>query len=121
MVTESVSTSSTINALPLVQRVSAVLWPSFLLAGLATVVFFALIDPLGMVDYRGEAPLSRTAAYSLGFFGFWLLTAGASLATLYFLSASIPPPKHFDEAPEIPGDLSRNDDFNGEQHTDDAR
>ena len=103
------------------QRVSAVLWPSFLLAGLATVVFFALIDPLGMVEYRGEAPLSRTAAYSLGFFGFWLLTAGASLATLYFLSASIPPPKHFDEAPEIFGERSHSDALRSEQHTDDAR
>lgn len=121
MVTESVPTSSTMKALPLVQRVSAVLWPSFLFAGLATVVFFALIDPLGMVEYRGEAPMSRTAAYSLGFFGFWLLTAGASLATLYFLSTSIPPPKHFDEAPEILGERSHSDDSASKQHAGDAR
>ena len=91
---------STIDSLPRVQRVSAVLWPSFLLAGLATVVFFALIDPFSMIEYQGAPPLSRTAAYSLGFFGFWSLTGASSLATLYFLSARIPPPKHIEEAPE---------------------
>jgi hypothetical protein len=99
---EAGQTMSTIESLPRVQRVSAVLWPSFLLAGLATMVFFALLDPFVMIEYQGEPPLSRTAAYSLGFFGFWLLTGGASLATLYFLSARIPPPKQFDEAPEEP-------------------
>ena len=96
--TDFEQSSSTIESLPRVQRVSAVLWPSFLLAGLATIVFFALLDPLSMIDYHGEPPLSRTAAYSLGFFGFWLLTSGASLATLYFLGTRVPPPRQFDEA-----------------------
>ena len=93
---------STIESLPRVQRISAVLWPSFLFAGFATVVFFALLDPFSMIDYVGEPPLSRTAAYSLGFFAFWLLTGSASLSTLYFLSTRIPPPKHIDEAPPDP-------------------
>ena len=88
---------STIESLPRVQRVSAVLWPSFLLAGLANVVFFALLDPFSLIDYSGEPPLTRTAAYSLGFFGFWLLTGAASLSTLYFLSTRVPPPHQFDE------------------------
>ena len=88
---------STIESLPRVQRVSAVLWPSFLLAGLANVVFFALLDPFSLIDYSGEPPLTRTAAYSLGFFSFWLLTGAASLSTSYFLSTRIPPPHQFDE------------------------
>ena len=99
---ESEPMLSTIESLPRVQRVSAVLWPSFLLAGLATVVFFALLDPFAMIEYHGEAPLSRTAAYSLGFFAFWLLTSATSLATLYFLSARVPPPHQFDESPPQP-------------------
>ena len=31
---------------PLVQRVGAILWPSFFAAGVATMVFFAFVDPL---------------------------------------------------------------------------
>ena len=88
---------SPIASLPAVQRVSAVLWPSFLLAGTATVVFFALIDPLVMLDCQGAPPLSRTGAYSLGFFLFWLLTAAASACTAYFLGTRIPPRKPIDE------------------------
>jgi hypothetical protein len=90
------------SPLPRVQTVSAVLWPSFVLAGLATVVFFALLDPLSILDVHGEPPLSRTAAYSLGFFGFWLLTAASSLATLYFLNTRVPPPKRIDPVPDDP-------------------
>lgn len=88
------SLASPVAQLPRVQRVSAVLWPSFVLAGIATVVFFALIDPIHLLDYQGVPPLSRTAAYSLGFFAFWLLTAASSAATLYFLSTSVPPTLH---------------------------
>ena len=98
---------STIESLPRVQRVSAVLWPSFLLAGLANVVFFALLDPFSLIDYPGEPPLSRTAAYSLGFFGFWLLTGAASLSTLYFLSTRVPPPHQFDDDPAEDGVVRR--------------
>jgi hypothetical protein len=88
---------SPIATLPAVQRVSAVLWPSFLFAGVATMVFFALIDPLVLLDCQGVPPLSRTGAYSLGFFLFWLLTAGASMCTLYFLGTRIPPRKPIEE------------------------
>ena len=91
---------SPVAELPRVQRLSAVLWPSFLLAGAATVVFFALIDPVAMLDCQGTPPLSRTTAYSLGFFLFWLLTCGASAATLYFLSTRVPPPKRIEEPHE---------------------
>ncbi len=82
------------------QRLSAVLWPSFLFAGAATVVFFALIDPLTLLNCQGAPPLSRTGAYSLGFFLFWLLTAGACAATLYFLSTRVPPTKRNEDADE---------------------
>ena len=93
--------ASTVTELPRLQRVSSVLWPSFLFAGAATVVFFALIDPVAMLDCQGAAPpLSRTGAYSLGFFLFWLLTAGSSAVTLYYLSTRVPPPKRVELPPE---------------------
>ncbi len=76
--------------LPLVQRVSAVLWPSFLLAGAATVVFFTFFDPLRLMVCEGEPPLSRLGAYSLGFFLFWLLCASSSLVSAYFLRPGLP-------------------------------
>jgi hypothetical protein len=68
-----------------VQRISAVLWPSFLLSGGATTLFFTMFDPWDMLACAGEPPLSRIAVYSVGFFLFWLLTATSSLLTVYFL------------------------------------
>jgi len=82
--------------IPRVQLISSVLWPSFLLAGIATTVFFVFLDPVRLFDYEGEAPLSRMAAYSLGFFLFWVLCAASSAATAYFMRPTdgiIPPDK----------------------------
>ena len=85
------------DALPLVQRLSAVLWPSFLLAGIATGVFFTALDPVVVLECKGAAPLSPTAAYSLGFFGFWILCAACSFATAYFLKPVTTPEPPRDE------------------------
>ena len=65
-------------------RCISVLWPSFLIAGMADIVFFTLFDPTDMI-YHGE-PLfaGRLAAYSVGFFLFWLLGIGSSSLTCYF-------------------------------------
>ena len=73
------------TTIPRIQIVSAVLWPSFLLAGAATSIFFTFLDPLVLFECEGEPPLSRMAAYSLGFFSFWLLCAASSAAAAYFL------------------------------------
>jgi hypothetical protein len=63
-------------------RAIAVLWPSFLMAALAEFVVFALVDPAALHLPWGE-PLSRPAAYTLGFFVFWALGAMSSAMTLY--------------------------------------
>jgi len=68
-----------------VQKISAILWPSFLFAGAANSVFFAFLDPVKLFECTGVAPLSRIGAYSVGFLLFWLLCTGSSLATAYFL------------------------------------
>jgi len=72
-------------SVPLVQRVSAVLWPAFLCAGAATAVFFTFFDPIVLLECEGEPPMSRMGAYSLGFFLFWLLCSASSIGTAYFL------------------------------------
>lgn len=73
------------SSLPRVQRVSAILWPSFLLSVVATGLFFSSFDPYELFSCQGEPPLSRTGAYTIGFFLFWLLTASSSFFTSYFL------------------------------------
>ena len=75
------------NSQPLAQRLGAVLWPSFFAAGVATMVFFALIDPLALRDMTfPELPLTRELGYSIGFFMFWIATAASSLFTAILLS-----------------------------------
>lgn len=72
--------------LPLVQRVGAILWPSFFSAGVATMVFFAFVDPLQLRDITfPDAEISREAGYTIAFFLFWSATAGSSLFTWILL------------------------------------
>lgn len=71
-------------AIPLTQRVVAVLWPSFIMAGMATTVFFAIFDPHELVAPTWFPDLSRVGAYTIGFFLFWILTAFSSLLTCFF-------------------------------------
>lgn len=68
------------------QRLGAILWPSFFAAGVATMVFFAYVDPLALRDMTFPSmPLSRELGYSIGFFVFWLATAASSLFTWILL------------------------------------
>jgi len=61
-----------------------VLWPSFLVAGIAEIVFFTVIDPQQLYLFGEPVRYSETATYSIGFFGFWLVGAASSLTTLFF-------------------------------------
>ena len=70
--------------LPRVQKVIAILWPSFLTAGVATILFFTAFDPTEFLITTRFAEASRLGAYTIGFFLFWLLTAGSCLLTCYF-------------------------------------
>lgn len=67
------------------QRVITVLWLSFLMAGMATGVFFSAIDPLELKYCVDFPEASRTTAYSIGFLLFWLLTASSSLFAVFFV------------------------------------
>ena len=61
-----------------------ILWPSFLMTGLASAVVFALIDPLD-VSIFGYIRPEREILYAFGFFFFWLITALSSLLTVFML------------------------------------
>ena len=69
--------------IPVIQRVIAVLWPSFLTSGVATGLFFTAFDPIDLMMIAGQAEISRMGAYSIGFFLFWLLTATTCGLTCY--------------------------------------
>ena len=69
-----------LRPVPGFQVVIAILWPSFVVASIATVLFFVLFDPIEILHLH----VSRLGAYSVGFFFFWSLTAISSLLTLYF-------------------------------------
>jgi len=70
------------NDVPQIQRIVAVLWPSFITAGIATILFFTAFDPsIIFVEYN----ITRIGAYSSGFFMFWLFGAVTSASTCFFL------------------------------------
>jgi hypothetical protein len=62
------------------QRAMFVVWPGFLAAIAAEIVFFALFDPL---DFNMRLHLSREAVYTFGFVAFWLLGMLSSALTLF--------------------------------------
>ena len=69
------------SEIPTIQKFVAVLWPSFLVAGVETIVFFTLFDPLYVFT---EYDVSRTGAYSIGFFLFWGFALLPCVLTMYF-------------------------------------
>jgi hypothetical protein len=66
------------------QRCITIFWPSFLIAGVADVLFFALFDPSQFLYQEEPVFGSRLAAYGIGFFLFWLMGIGSSALTCYF-------------------------------------
>ena len=61
-----------------------VLWPSFIVAGVAEIIFFTVIDPQELYLFGQPVHFSKIATYSIGFFGFWLVCAASSLMTIFF-------------------------------------
>ncbi len=72
------------NQLPVIQQIVSVMWPSFLTASAATIIFFTIFDPteLGMIG--GFPNITRIGGYTIGFFCFWLLTSISCALTCYF-------------------------------------
>ena len=72
------------SEIPRIQRVVSILWPSFITSALATILFFALFDPLVVFAGTALAEVGRLGAYTIGFFCFWGLTSLTSGLTCYF-------------------------------------
>lgn len=89
------------------KRLIYILWPSFIVAGIAEGVFFTLFDPMDLRLFDREIGLSRTAIYSIGFFAFWLFAAGSSALTCFFQRSRAelnrPPAERFDGTQGTPG------------------
>lgn len=64
------------------QRLMCILWPAFLVAGVAEGIFFTLFDPEDLHLFGAILELSRTAVYTIGFFAFWAVGALAAAGTL---------------------------------------
>ena len=86
--------------IPFVQRVITVLWASFLMAGIATGVFFSTIDPLELRYCVSFPEVSRTGAYTIGFFLFWLLTSASGLLAVFLTYPGSPEEEQQSESPD---------------------
>jgi hypothetical protein len=61
-----------------------ILWPSFLVAAAAEALFFTVFDPTELTFFGEVVNVSRLAAYSIGFFLFWVFAASSSALTCFF-------------------------------------
>lgn len=73
-------------------RLIGILWPSFVAAGMAEVVFFTLVDPQELYLFGAPVRFSPLATYSIGFFAFWAVCAASSALTCLIIAASGRPP-----------------------------
>lgn len=67
----------------LMQRMGWVLWPSFLMACVAELAFFALFDPTDLTLFGVPIEADRMPVYTIGFFAFWAIGAISSALTVF--------------------------------------
>ena len=68
------------------RSIADILWPSFLAACFATMLFFALFDPEALqYALPHDFTVSHVAIYTIGFFFFWLVGAIASTITTWLI------------------------------------
>lgn len=70
-----------------------ILWPSFLVAIVEEGFFFALFDPQDLALIFSHVELADEAAYTVGFFCFWLFSALASILTYYLVQVPLNKPQ----------------------------
>ena len=72
----------------LTNRLILILWPSFLLAGVAEIVFFTVVNPQELYLLGQPVHYSSITTYSVGFLMFWALCAATSVVTLWLARTS---------------------------------
>jgi len=65
------------------RRLMWVIWPAFLVAGVAEGIFFTMFDPFDLHFFGVTLDLSREAIYTMGFFGFWGMGIASSALTVF--------------------------------------
>ena len=65
----------------MMQKLMAILWPSFLMAGAAVGVFFSMVNPQEFYLFGAVVDYPPLATYTIGFFAFWALCAASSWLT----------------------------------------
>ena len=83
----------------LAHRIMWVIWPAFLVAGVAEIVFFTIFDPFDLHFFGEPLEWSREAIYTLGFFGFWALGIASSALTVMLERSPFDAARRDDEAP----------------------
>lgn len=73
------------NDIPLIQRVVAILWPSFLSAGAGMIVLFLIFSPDELVPEMKASGVSNMAIYSVTFLFLWFTALVACALSCYFL------------------------------------
>lgn len=68
------------------KRAMWIIWPAFLVAGVLELLVFSVVDPTDL-DALANLMWSRNAYYSVAFFVFWAVVAGASALTLWLSSS----------------------------------
>jgi hypothetical protein len=74
----------------LARRLMWVIWPAFLVAGVAELVFFSVFDPFDLHFFGAPLEMSRQAVYTMGFFGFWALGIASSALTVFLEGGPTP-------------------------------
>ncbi len=54
-----------------IQHQASVLWSSFMVAAIAELMVFGLVDPVDLLAFDDGLQMTRTQVYSLGFLFFW--------------------------------------------------
>ena len=65
------------------RRLMWVIWPAFLVAGVAEAIFFTVFDPFELHFFGAVLDVSREVIYTMGFFGFWGLGIASSALTVF--------------------------------------
>ncbi|HBE93128.1 MAG TPA: hypothetical protein DDW55_11625 [Gammaproteobacteria bacterium] len=73
------------DEVPLIQRIIAILWPSFLAAGAAMILLFVVFSPDELLPELRATGVSNMAIYSVTFIFLWATTLFACALSCYFM------------------------------------
>lgn len=90
------------------QQLICILWPSFLVAGVAEAAFFTVFDPADLHLFGDPVAVGALPAYTIGFFVLWVFAASASALTCFLqrgaaeINGMCPIPDAVDRPPGCP-------------------